>query len=95
MTVETAATSRDALALLAQGDLFDAVILDLQLPDKDGLALAEEIRKQPSGRYVPLLAAFLRPPAQRRRAPAAGRHLRVSSTSPSARRSCSTPCAAP
>ena len=56
MTVETAANSRDALALLAQGDLFDAVILDLQLPDKDGFALAEEIRKQPSGRYVPLLA---------------------------------------
>ena len=25
------------------------------MPDKDGLALAEEIRKQPSGRYVPLL----------------------------------------
>ncbi len=39
--------------VLAQGDLFDAVILDLQLPDKDGLALAEEIRKQPAGRYVP------------------------------------------
>ncbi len=56
MTVETAANSRDALALLAQGDLFDAVILDLQLPDKDGFALAEEIRKQPAGRYVPLLA---------------------------------------
>ena len=53
--METAANSRDALALLAQGDLFDAVILDLQLPDMDGLALAEEIRKQPSGRYVPLL----------------------------------------
>jgi signal transduction histidine kinase/HPt (histidine-containing phosphotransfer) domain-containing protein/BarA-like signal transduction histidine kinase len=55
MTVETAANSRDALAQLAQGDLFDAVILDLELPDKDGLALAEEIRRQPSGRYVPLL----------------------------------------
>ena len=36
MTVETAANGREALALLAQGDLFDAVILDLELPDKDG-----------------------------------------------------------
>ena len=55
MTVETAANGRDALARLAQGDLFDAVILDFELPDKDGLALAEEIRKQPAGRYAPLL----------------------------------------
>jgi CheY-like chemotaxis protein/HPt (histidine-containing phosphotransfer) domain-containing protein len=55
MSVETAANSSDALALLAQGDLFDAVMLDLELPDKDGLALAEQIRKQPSGHYVPLL----------------------------------------
>jgi signal transduction histidine kinase/HPt (histidine-containing phosphotransfer) domain-containing protein/BarA-like signal transduction histidine kinase len=55
MTVETAANRREALPLLAQGDRFDSVILDLELPDKDGLALAEEIRNQPSGRYVPLL----------------------------------------
>jgi signal transduction histidine kinase/HPt (histidine-containing phosphotransfer) domain-containing protein/BarA-like signal transduction histidine kinase len=55
MTVETTANSRDALARLAQGDLFDAVILDLELPDRDGLTLAEQIREQPSGRYVPLL----------------------------------------
>jgi signal transduction histidine kinase/HPt (histidine-containing phosphotransfer) domain-containing protein/BarA-like signal transduction histidine kinase len=63
MTVETAANSRDALALLGQGDLFDAVILDLELPDKDGLALAEEIRKQSSGRYAPLLLLSCRRPS--------------------------------
>jgi CheY-like chemotaxis protein/HPt (histidine-containing phosphotransfer) domain-containing protein len=63
MTVETAANGRDALALLAQGDLFDAVILDLELPDKDGLALAEEIRKQPAGRYAPLLLLSSRHPS--------------------------------
>jgi signal transduction histidine kinase/HPt (histidine-containing phosphotransfer) domain-containing protein/BarA-like signal transduction histidine kinase len=62
MTVETAANSRDALAMLAQGNLYDAVILDMQLPDKDGVALTEEVRKQPAGRYVPLLAlSFNRP----------------------------------
>ena len=59
MPVEAVATSADALARLAQGDLFDAVILDWQLPDKEGLALTEEIRKQPSGSYVPLLALSL------------------------------------
>ena len=63
MTVETAANSRDALALLAQGDLFDALILDLELPDKDGLALAEEIRQQPAGRYAPLLLLSSRRPS--------------------------------
>ena len=55
MTVETAGSSREALAFLSKGDLFDGVILDLELPDKDGLAMAEQIREQPSGRYVPLL----------------------------------------
>jgi len=59
MTVEAVASSQDALARLAQGDLFDAVIVDWQMPDKDGLALTEEIRKQPSGHYVPLLALSL------------------------------------
>ena len=55
MSVETATNSADALAMLAQGSLYDAVILDLQLLNADALALAEEIRKQPSGHYVPLL----------------------------------------
>jgi CheY-like chemotaxis protein/HPt (histidine-containing phosphotransfer) domain-containing protein len=55
MVVESATTSRDALRLLAQGSDFDAVILDLQLPEMDGLTLAEEIRKQPYGRFLPLL----------------------------------------
>jgi signal transduction histidine kinase/HPt (histidine-containing phosphotransfer) domain-containing protein len=59
LTVETAVDSREALARLAQGDLFDAVILDWQLPDKEGRALTEEIRQQPSGRYVPLVALAL------------------------------------
>src|SRR5439155_21257007 len=54
MTIEAAATSRDALKALSQSTHFDAAIIDLQLPDVDGLALAEEIRKQPSGRYLPL-----------------------------------------
>jgi signal transduction histidine kinase/HPt (histidine-containing phosphotransfer) domain-containing protein/BarA-like signal transduction histidine kinase len=55
MAVEAVANHRDALARLAEGDLFDAVILDLELPDKNGLVMCEEIRKQPGGRYAPLL----------------------------------------
>jgi CheY-like chemotaxis protein/HPt (histidine-containing phosphotransfer) domain-containing protein len=55
LTVEAVATSREALQLLSQNHPCDAVILDLQLPDMDGLALADEIRRQPHGRYLPLL----------------------------------------
>ena len=94
MTVETAATSRDALARLAQGDLFDAVIVDLQLPDKDGLALTEEIRKQPSGRYVPLLALSSPRPGGDDAQPLPDRHPVLLFISPSAQRSCSKPSAA-
>ena len=35
--------------------LFDAVIIDLQLPDMDGFALAGEIRKLPQAPQIPLL----------------------------------------
>jgi signal transduction histidine kinase/HPt (histidine-containing phosphotransfer) domain-containing protein len=55
MAVEATATGHDALALLAQGQLFDALILDLQLPDKDSLALTDDIRKHAAGRYLPIL----------------------------------------
>ncbi len=55
VTVEVAANGREALRLLAKGKPFDALILDLQLPDTDGLVLAEEIRRQTTGRDLPLL----------------------------------------
>ena len=63
LPVEAAANGRDGLVLLERGELFDAIILDLELPDKDGVALAEEIRKQPSGRYTPLLLLSSRRPS--------------------------------
>lgn len=55
MTVQAVPGSNEALKILAQGNTFDAAILDLQLPDMDGLALAYEIRSHPYGRYLPLL----------------------------------------
>ncbi len=55
MTVQAVPGSNEALKILAQGTAFDAVILDLQLQDMDGLAMAYEIRNHPYGRYLPLL----------------------------------------
>ena len=51
----TAATARDALDLLRKGPAVDAAILDGQLPDADGLALAAEIRALPGCESLPLL----------------------------------------
>src|SRR5205807_294596 len=34
---------------------FDAVVLDLQLPDMDGVALTDQIREHPGGRFLPML----------------------------------------
>jgi signal transduction histidine kinase/HPt (histidine-containing phosphotransfer) domain-containing protein len=55
MTLESATNAREALEVLAQRPAFDAIVLDLELPDMDGVVLAERIRKLPSARDVPLL----------------------------------------
>jgi CheY-like chemotaxis protein/HPt (histidine-containing phosphotransfer) domain-containing protein len=55
LSVDTAANSQEALELLEQSGPYDAIILDLQLPDMDGMALASKIRKRASGPPPPLL----------------------------------------
>ncbi len=65
MVVEQAVNSRDALRFLAQSPPFQAAIVDLQLPDMEGMALAEEIRRQPQGHQLPmLLFSSVRPRAE-------------------------------
>ncbi len=52
--VEIAGDGEAALELLAQNpDRFDAVVLDVMLPGKDGFEVAHELRQ--AGRYVPIL----------------------------------------
>jgi PAS domain S-box-containing protein len=45
----------EALALIDAGELFDVAVLDMVMPDMDGLALAREIRRRRSRDELPLL----------------------------------------
>src|SRR5437764_1652753 len=44
-----------ALELIEQGEQFDVAVLDMMMPDMDGLALAGEIRSRRSAQELPLL----------------------------------------
>ena len=53
-TVDTVSNGEAALALLLERDQpFDAVVLDVMLPGKDGFTVASELRA--SGKFVPVL----------------------------------------
>jgi PAS domain S-box-containing protein len=60
---------REALTWVERGDPFDVAILDMQMPEINGLALAERIRAQPAGRALPLvlLTSLGRPERSRAR----------------------------
>jgi PAS domain S-box-containing protein len=55
MLVEVVERPTDALARIERGDPFDAAVLDMQMPDMDGLALAREIRRSRDDQTLPLL----------------------------------------
>lgn len=48
-----AASSKDALSWVQRGDRFDVAILDISIPQMDGIALAKQIRKY--NRSIPLI----------------------------------------
>jgi PAS domain S-box-containing protein len=55
MLTQEAATPNEALEYVRRGDPFDLAILDMQMPEMDGVALAHEIRQHPVGRTLPLV----------------------------------------
>jgi CheY-like chemotaxis protein len=55
MIPRTAANAQQALELIRGGENFDLAILDMQMPEMDGLMLATEIRKLPSAVMMPMV----------------------------------------
>ncbi|WP_377808704.1 response regulator [Azospirillum sp. A29] len=56
-SVATASTGREALECVrAAGQPFDAVLLDVHMPDMDGFAATAAIRALPGGRQMPIIA---------------------------------------
>jgi PAS domain S-box-containing protein len=55
MLVRETGSPREALEWIRRGDPFDAAILDMQMPDMDGFALAREIRRSRDERIFPLV----------------------------------------
>lgn len=54
MSVVTAASGKEALQHIER-ERFDLMILDMQMPEMDGLTLAQEIRKHPAAAQTPLI----------------------------------------
>jgi GAF domain-containing protein/CheY-like chemotaxis protein len=55
MTSRDTASAREALKWIDQGDSFDVAILDMHMPEMDGIALANEIRKHRDAKALPLV----------------------------------------
>jgi CheY-like chemotaxis protein/HPt (histidine-containing phosphotransfer) domain-containing protein len=55
MEVVEAASGQEALAYFEQGEPFDVAILDMGMPDMDGLTLAEQIRRYQNREALPLI----------------------------------------
>jgi len=55
MSVTTAASGANALALLHNGETFDIAVLDMQMPGMDGSELSQRIRRLPQYASMPLV----------------------------------------
>ncbi|HEU5314920.1 MAG TPA: response regulator, partial [Chloroflexota bacterium] len=55
MDFRETASPREALAWIREGQHFDVGVLDMQMPDLDGIALAAEIRKLRDAQALPLV----------------------------------------
>jgi CheY-like chemotaxis protein len=54
--VASAVNGRDALSILAKGVPIDIVLMDIMMPEMDGIATLREARRIPSCRDLPIVA---------------------------------------
>ena len=55
MELVTAASGKEALDILSRGGRFDLFVIDLQMPDMDGLTLSEHILNMPEASSLPMV----------------------------------------
>ncbi len=55
MTSRAASSAKEALGWLKAGEPFDVAVLDMHMPDMDGIMLAQEIRKYADATRLPLV----------------------------------------
>jgi PAS domain S-box-containing protein len=55
MTPLAVSSGKQALDLLLKGEVYDTAILDMQMPEMDGMTLTEEIRKLDRNKTLPLI----------------------------------------
>jgi HAMP domain-containing protein/signal transduction histidine kinase/CheY-like chemotaxis protein len=56
MVVDSAGNGRDALRIMAKGSPLDIVLMDIMMPEMDGIATMREARKIPCCRDLPIVA---------------------------------------
>ena len=54
-SVTAAASGREALGILAGGELPDIILLDVQMPDVDGWETLSRVRSDPRTRHLPVV----------------------------------------
>ena len=56
MDIVSADNGRDAIAILTEDPDFDIVLMDIMMPEMDGVATIQEIRKAPELKNLPIVA---------------------------------------
>ena len=91
MVIVSADNGREAIRLVEADPSIDIVLMDIMMPEMDGIATMQEIRKLPRGRELPMVAVTAKAMKGDRAEVHRGRAPGTTSPSRSIRRTC-WPC---